>query len=161
MKPRTELCCQNWEIGFPILDDQKMFERISWSTGDPQCLTNLWLHTIRNPLLLNAKCADLPTYFHAPLTSFGNHRFLSFSSLIMFKPWALVRSAVRLLLRSLLLYSAGTREDEVYSQITRKSGKESKFWFKWLKSYVTLKPKNPRWNCLWWPSWFKNCIVST
>ena len=77
-----------------------------------------------------------------------------FSTLIVFKPWALVSSAVHLLIRSLWLCSAGTGEDEVDSRI-HKPG-----WFKLLKSYVTLKPENPCWNGLWWFSWLKNCIAS-
>ena len=77
-----------------------------------------------------------------------------FSTLIVFKPWALVSSAVHLLIRSLWLCSAGTGEDEVDSRI-HKPG-----WFKLLKSYVTLKPENPCWNGLWWFSRLKNCIAS-
>lgn len=71
----------------------------------------------------------------------------------------LVSSAVHLLIRSLWLCSAGTGGDEVDSRI-HKPGKESKFWFKLLKSYVTLKPENPCWNGLWWFSRLKNCIAS-
>ena len=71
----------------------------------------------------------------------------------------LVSSAVHLLIRSLWLCSAGKGGDEVDSRI-HKPGKESKFWFKLLKSYVTLKPENPCWNGLWWFSWLKNCIAS-
>ena len=112
---------------------------ISWLVGDPQCFTNLWLHTICNPLALKAKCANAPP---PPFILKS-----VFSTFIMFKLWVFVSSAVHLLIRSLWLYSAGKREDEVDSAITCKPGKESKFWFKLLKSYVT-PPYS--WQNRWW-----------
>ena len=63
----------------------------------------------------------------------------------------LVSSAVHLLIRSLWLCSAGKGEDEVDSRI-HKPGKESKFWFKLLKTALRqwrkwhnhlLQPKTP------------------